>query len=157
MEQERSGDPVEIRQLGIADLRLVLNANPDVFDNAVVPVRAAEFLGDPRHVLIAAINDRVVVGFLSAVIYVHPDKEHPELWVNEVGVAAPHRQRGIGRRLMVAAIGAAKAADCTALWVLTEANNSAARALYRSVGAAETAGVIQYEVSLSAGQKQPAD
>lgn len=157
MEQDSSDDPVEIRQLGIADMRLLLNASPDVFDHAVVPVRAAEFLSDPRHVLIAAIDDRAVVGFLSAVIYVHPDKANPELWVNEVGVAEPYRQRGIGRRLMEAAVAAAKAADCSAFWVLTEADNSAARALYRSVGATETADVIQYEISLSTDRKQPAD
>lgn len=157
MAQDPSGDPVEIRQLGIADLRLVLNANPDVFDHAVVPVRAAEFLGDPRHVLIAALDEKSIVGFLSAVIYVHPDKEHPELWVNEVGVAEPYRQRGIGRRLMEAAIAAAQAAGCSALWVLSEADNSAARALYRSVCATETADVVQYEISLRTDRKQPED
>ena len=39
---------------------------------------------------------------LSAVHYVHPDKLRPELWINEVGVAASHRRRGLGTRLLLA-------------------------------------------------------
>ena len=48
---------------------------------------AREILNDPRHRLVVAIDDDAVVGFVSAVLYVHPDKAMPELRINEVGVA----------------------------------------------------------------------
>lgn len=68
------------------------NVAPDVFDNPINIARTKEFLADPRHHLAVAIKDNLVVGFVSAVHYVHPDKAHPELWINEVSVAENHRR-----------------------------------------------------------------
>jgi len=65
-----------------------------VFDGPIDPVLTRKFLNDPRHHIVVAIHDEVVVGFASAVHYVHPDKA-PQLWINEVAVAPPHRRRGL--------------------------------------------------------------
>jgi aminoglycoside 6'-N-acetyltransferase I len=140
---------IEVRQLTPSDLARVMRASEGVFDNAIVPARAAEFLSDPRHLLIAALDGDRIVGFASAVVYVHPDKAQPELWINEVGVAETHHRRGIGRRLMQETIEAARHAGCSVVWVQTEADNTAARALYRATGAEEKSGVILYEIKLS--------
>jgi aminoglycoside 6'-N-acetyltransferase I len=72
------------------------------------------------------------------VIYVHPDKPAPELWINEVGVAPTHQGQGIGKALMQAILEEAKRSGCTEAWVLTERTNLPAMALYSSVGGAET-------------------
>ena len=45
-----------------------------MFDRGIDPGLLAEFLVDPRHHLAVAHDDGVIVGFVSAVDYVHPDK-----------------------------------------------------------------------------------
>src|SRR5687767_14289671 len=85
---------IKILQLGDEDvLRMV---GPDVFDSPLDGPSTSEFLQDPRHHIVVAIDGGVVVGFASTVHYVHPDKPSPELWINEVGVASTHRGRGLG-------------------------------------------------------------
>jgi ribosomal protein S18 acetylase RimI-like enzyme len=128
---------VEIRLLGPGDGAVLERVAPDVFDHPVDPRWNAQFLADPRHHLAVAVEGGVVVGMASAVHYVHPDKA-PELWVNEVGVAATHRKRGIGKRLLAALFERGRELGCTAAWVLTEMENQEARALYAAAGGRET-------------------
>ena len=75
-----------VKVLSGSDLPLLMNAADDVFDNSVNEKYTREFLADPRHHIVVALFDGAVIGFASAVHYVHPDKP-PELWINEVGVA----------------------------------------------------------------------
>lgn len=116
-----------------ADIPLLLNAAKDVFDYAVNENYAREFLDDPRHHIVVALVDGVVIGFASAVHYIHPDKP-PELWINEVGVAAPHQGRGIAKVILKEMVRLGKDLGCVNAWVLTERNNTAANKLYQSVG-----------------------
>jgi ribosomal protein S18 acetylase RimI-like enzyme len=127
----------EIKLLGPNDLKYLSNIAADVFDDPIVPASAEEFLSDPRHRLVVAIDNGVIVGFVSSVIYVHPDKTAPELWINEVGVAPPHQGKGIGKALMRRTLEEARRFGCTEAWVLTDRVNSAAMALYKSVGGIE--------------------
>jgi aminoglycoside 6'-N-acetyltransferase I len=85
---------VEIRILGEGDAALLQACANGVFDHSRSPELLAEFLADARHHIVAAIVDRTLVGFVSAVHYVHPDKQ-PELWINEVSVAESHRGQGM--------------------------------------------------------------
>jgi GNAT superfamily N-acetyltransferase len=91
---------IDIKVLGPDDAFVLDRVAPDVFDDPIDVRRAKEFLNDPRHHLAVAVDGGVVIGFVSAVHYVHPDKPRPELWINEVSVAATHRQRGLGTRLL---------------------------------------------------------
>ena len=139
---------IELRWLGPDDAAVLDRVAPDVFDGPIVPRRTRAFLDDPRHHLVVALDDGVVVGMATGVDYVHPDKA-PQLFVNEVGVAASHRRRGIGRRLVDAMLAHARAIGCTYAWVGTEADNVAARTLYeRAGGAAEP--FVLYEWPLDA-------
>jgi hypothetical protein len=79
----------ELKLLRPTDLHNLDNIAEDVFDDPIVLSSAQEFLIDSRHRLVVALDNQVVVGFVSAVIYLHPDKPAPELWINEIGVA-PH-------------------------------------------------------------------
>ena len=128
---------VEVRLLGPGDGAVLERVAADVFDDPVDPSWSGEFLADPRHHLAVAIDGGLVVGMASGVHYVHPDKA-PELWVNEVGVAATHRQRGIGKRLLAALFARGRELGCGAAWVLTEIDNGEARALYAAAGGRET-------------------
>jgi hypothetical protein len=51
----------------------------DVFDDPIDARAAASFLADPRHHLAVAIEFGAVIGFVSAVEYVHADKPSPEV------------------------------------------------------------------------------
>ncbi len=85
---------IKIRLLTAAELPLLDQVAADVFDGPVGPRWAAACLADPRHHLMVAVDDGVVVGMASAVDHVHLDKP-PQLWINGLGVASTRRRRGI--------------------------------------------------------------
>lgn len=125
---------MEIRILHEGDQPVLDRVAADVFDDPIDARAAGEFLRDPGHRLAVAIDDGVVVGFVSAVVYVHPDKPAPELWINEVGVAPSHQGRGIARRLLASTLEAARASGCREAWVLTDRANQPAMRLYEAAG-----------------------
>src|SRR5262249_59656854 len=97
--------PMDIRLLSAHDAAALERVAPGVFDDPLDPAATREFLSDPRHHIAVAIDDGIVVGFVSAVHYAHPDKAAPELWMNEVSVAPPHPGRGIGKARIAAVLG----------------------------------------------------
>ncbi len=123
---------MEIRRLGPTDGHVLENVAGDVFDNAVDPALAAEFLSDPRHHIIVAIDEGQVVGMVTSFHYVHPDKQ-PQMFINELGVDEAWRRRGIARRLMEAMLAHGATLGCTEAWVGTEEENVPARNLYESI------------------------
>jgi ribosomal protein S18 acetylase RimI-like enzyme len=125
---------MEIRALHPCDEDVLANVGTDVFDHALDPGATREFLRDPRHHIVVAIDDEVVVGFASAVHYFHPDKPKPELFINEVGVASTHRRRGIGTAILRSLIDHGRSLGCVDAWVLTERSNPEAMALYAKSG-----------------------
>jgi ribosomal protein S18 acetylase RimI-like enzyme len=122
-----------IKILGPSDDHILQSVAADVFDNPINAAWAKEFLEDSRHHIAVAIDDGLVVGFASAVHYIHPDKP-PELWINEVGVAPTHRSLGLGKAMMSALFELGIAHNCATAWVLTNRNNIEAMALYSSIG-----------------------
>jgi len=128
---------IEIKLLGREDAGVLAHITPEVFDNPINVGRANEFLADPRHHLAVTMEDGLVVGFVSAVHYVHPDKQRPELWINEIGVAATHRRRGLGTRLLHTVLAVARGLGCAEAWVLTDPANPAAMRLYTAAGSTE--------------------
>ena len=129
---------IAIKILKSDELDILKNIDPDVFDDAIDLKRTVEFLADPRHHLAVAIEDDLVVGFVSAVHYIHPDKSRPELWINEVGVVQTHRRQGLGKGLMNAIFEVGRELGCTEAWVLSDRENTAAMSLYSAVGNAES-------------------
>lgn len=129
---------ISLRLLGPGDAYILDTVANDVFDDPIVEAAAQEFLDDPRHRLVVALHQEVVVGFVSAVIYLHPDKPAPEMWINEIGVAPTYQRQGIGKHLMQAILDEAKRSGCNEAWVLTERQNAAAMTMYSSAGGEET-------------------
>jgi ribosomal protein S18 acetylase RimI-like enzyme len=128
---------LEIRFLRAGDEHILNHVADGVFDGPVDDALRSEFLRDPRHHLAVGIADGLVVGFASAVHYVHPDKP-PQLWINEVAVAPSHQRKGIAKRVLSALMGLGRELGCSEAWVLTDEPNTAARALYKSAGGTET-------------------
>lgn len=122
----------EIVRAGLGDAALV-DAASDLFDEPVDAAARDAFLADPRHHLLLARDDGDVVGFISGVETMHPDKG-TEMLLYELAVASEHRRRGIGAELVRALAGLAAERGCYGMWVLTDDDNDAALATYRSTG-----------------------
>ena len=122
----------DVRRLGPGDSAHLTLVADGVFDGEVKMHLADRFLCGNHNVLVVAFDADVVVGMGSAFIYCHPDKE-PEMWVNEVGVSPVHRKKGIAGRIMAELESVAIAEGWSECWLLTEADNVAANALYQSL------------------------
>ena len=120
---------IEIKMLGPSDANVLRNVHPDVFDYDIDSQWSEEFLQDPRHHIVVALDNVVVVGMATAVDYVHPDKP-VELWINEVGVASNYQSKGIGKTLIQTLLDFAKELGCQQAWVATEILNKKAQRLY---------------------------
>ena len=129
---------IDIRILEAGDEAVLANVAPGVFDNDVDPGLTREFLSDARHHLAVALDGGLVVGFASAVDYVHPDKPR-ELWINEVGVAPSHQRQGLGRQLLRAMLDLGGRLGCRDAWVLTSPANGPAVRLYEAAGGTDLA------------------
>ena len=135
---------IEIRQLGPEDLALLCAVPAGVFDDPVDPVQAAAFLADPGHEIVLGFSDGIVVGMATGVMVLHPDKP-PSMFINEVGVHEDFRRRGIATLVTQRLLDVARARGCEGIWLTAEGDNTSARALYRTLGARETGGLVIYD------------
>ncbi len=140
---------IKIRVLHHGDEEILARTGGDVFDYPVDPQLIAKFLTEPNHHIVAAVDDGIVIGFVSAVYYVHPDKQ-PELWINEVGIASTHQGQGIGKVLMNEMLNLGRELKCAEAWTLTYRSNPPAMKLYASVGGKEdTNDVVMFNFDLT--------
>lgn len=129
---------IEIRVLGTDDTAILMNVAEDVFDDPIHLRSAETFLRDPHHHIVVALDNDLVVGFVSSVHYFHVDKARPSLWINEVSVAGTHRSQGIGSQLMQRMLEVARTHKCAEAWVLTDRNNIPAMRLYSACDGSDT-------------------
>lgn len=116
----------------------------DVFDYAVDAAQLSAFIADPGHHLIFATKGDQVVGFASGTVLLHPDKA-PAFFVSEVGVNDAFQRQGIATALTAQLLDMARAEGCLGIWLATELDNTAARALYRKLKARETKDIVVYD------------
>ncbi|MEO6222061.1 MAG: GNAT family N-acetyltransferase [Vicinamibacterales bacterium] len=143
----------DLRLLGPTDAAVLDRIADGVFDGPVRPALAVEFLADRRHHLIVALVDSVVVGMITAVDYIHPDKA-PQLWINEVGVAPEYQRRGLARRLLREMLNHGRHLGCTEAWLGTEHENAPARGLYVDAGSVAEPFVL-YSFDLTESESAP--
>jgi ribosomal protein S18 acetylase RimI-like enzyme len=124
---------MRIERLGPGDEAKVLTAS-ELFDGPARDDATRRFLREPGHHLLVAYVDDAAAGFVSGVELTHPDKG-TEMFLYELAVAEPFQRRGIGKALVAELAAIARRAGCYDMWVLTEDDNSAALATYRSSGA----------------------
>lgn len=128
---------ISVRVLSADDADLLDHVAANVFDDPIVLASAKKFLEDPNAFLVAALDrehENLVVGFASAMIYLHPDKMGPEMVILEVGVDTAYQRKGVGKEIMSVMLTEAKKAGCKVAWLATEADNAAALALYNAAG-----------------------
>jgi len=141
-------DKIRCVEIGPDNLELLLSADDALFDNPVKPDQSRAFVEDSNHFLIFAMDAKQPVGFASAIINLHPDKD-PVLFVSEVGVTESHQRRGIATELMQAMAILADREGCQGIWLATDRDNTPARKFYQSLKGREIKDVVVYDWGVS--------
>ena len=111
-----------------------VKAAEHLFDDPVDVEATCRFLAnEANHLLIAYVDDEPA-GFVTGTELTHPDQPAPELFLNEVGVDAAYRGRGIGKDLVARLWDLALSRGCRGMWVLTDESNAAALKVYEAAG-----------------------
>ncbi len=108
-------------------------------------------LADPRTLMLVAFDGERPVGFVLAHELPRRHGDRSKLFVYEVDVAQSHRRRGIASALLARLAERARERGIRAGFVLTEADNGPANALYRDAGASTEAVNVLWEFSYEAG------
>ena len=135
--------------LSDANLEVLLQADPDLFDGPVERSGLAAFVGSPSNLIAVVERGGEVLAFASGHLQIHPAKPIPSLYVAEVSTLTGHRRQGYARRALEALFAAAKERGAGGAWIATTADNHAARALYDAMtGHVVTEDMILYDVPL---------
>jgi len=130
---------MQIRRLGRGD------------EDVVVALATREphtaLLGDERTVFVAAFDGTEPIGFAFGYVLPRRHGAPTILFVYEIEVDAAYRRRRIATELMRALAAEAGAEEG---FVLTEPDNEAANAFYRSLGGAATT-IVQWDFEYAAG------
>jgi len=106
------------------------------------------FLAHPDTLLLVARWDGEACGFLSAYRLQRFDRRGAEVLLYEIAVQEPFQRRGVGRALVEEAKRWAAEVGADELWVLTEEENTAARALYTATGGHAEPGITMFDYRL---------
>jgi len=101
-------------------------------------------LDDPQVIFLVAFDDgETPLGFVLAYELPRRHGDATQLLVYEVDVDEGHRRRGIGKALLGGLATIARERGIVEGWVLTDEDNEAAMALYRSAG-----GILPQQVTM---------
>ena len=94
-------------------------------------------------------GDRTLLGIASSRLEIRPYGRKRWLYIDEVDVCADQRRRGAARSMMKKLLEIAEKAECEEVWLGTELNNLAAKALYRSLNPDEVAQFVGYTYEIT--------
>ncbi|WP_157767826.1 GNAT family N-acetyltransferase [Actinosynnema pretiosum] len=120
-------------------VRPLTPADHDLLDAAVRLFRATEvadhtpFLTDPASIALVAQEDGRVVGWAWGTRQRHA-AGYSQVQLYELAVAEASRRRGVGRALLTAFRDLARAEGHRRMWLFTDQDNTAAKALYAVEG-----------------------
>lgn len=123
---------MDIRILGPGDEDLLVRAVELADEGPLKPERAAEHLADPSLVCVAAVEAGAPVGFVYG--YVLRRFEATSFFIYSVDTAPSHQRRGYARAMIEALRALGRTGRWDEMFVLTNAGNPAALALYAAVG-----------------------
>ena len=120
---------MEIIRLGPKDERLASEALRLFGDTA--DLDASDFLSRPEAALLVAVGEGDLLGWVYGHELIHPSGQRTML-LYALDVVETARRRSVGTDLARAFVEHAEDRRCTEVWVLTEGDNDAAIATYRS-------------------------
>jgi GNAT superfamily N-acetyltransferase len=125
---------VEVRRLRPGDEELLSElARRDKGSSASGPELAAMVNRDDR-IVVAAFLDGRPVGWAYGYVLERPDAQAPMLLLYEIGVDEAARRRGAAAEMIAELRAFGRERGLSKMWVLTDAANEAAMALYASTG-----------------------
>ncbi|MEI9993568.1 MAG: GNAT family N-acetyltransferase [Rhizomicrobium sp.] len=124
---------MRVIELKPGDEALLQRAEDLFYPGAAALQRAAALLREPTFVMVAALDED---GDVMGRIYGHilHRFEATDFLLYEVDVAEAHQRKGVGRAMVEHLKRLAIARGWREMWVLTELDNEAGNALYRSAG-----------------------
>ncbi len=130
---------VDVRRLGPDDCLLGADAirllkAPDGYPTPSATYLST-FLSRAENVLIVALEHGQPIGYIVAYLLDRVDRDQRMMFFYEIGVAEPHRRRGVGAKLVEQLKSVCRMQDVMKMWVPTGRSNVAATRLYASTGA----------------------
>lgn len=137
---------IEVRRLRVEDvdiaretIRAIKTGSETSEGSSMDAGNMRAWLSRSSNILIAATEDGIPVGFALGYLQDRVDTLRTMLFFYEIEVAVAWRRGGIGSRLVEGMKAVAREEDASKMWVQTDPDNMAARALYRSMGGIESA------------------
>ncbi|WP_438864079.1 GNAT family N-acetyltransferase [Neptunicella sp.] len=143
MQADLDNAGIVIRMATVEDLPALIKVGDRLFDYPLQPDSATEFFSDSRHHLVIAVCEQNIIGFASAVHYVHLDKQ-ARLFINEVCVLPEYRNLGVATALIAFLNEFAQQLECSSAWLVTESSNLTAQNAYCAVGGQKDEAVLLY-------------
>jgi len=113
------------------------------------------FLADPDNIWLLAMVDGQVAGMLTGYQLLKYDARQKESLLYEIETKPEFRRQGIGQQLIKAFLEICQQAGSPEAWVLTDADNAPARALYRSLKPSDEEGdIVMYSYDLVKSSNQ---
>ena len=128
---------VKIRRLGPGDETFAGQIMRDVKSVTSDDDHAERFLSNDMNILLVALDNEQPVGFILAYELERVDKQPNMMFFYEAEVSETHRQRGIGMALVDKLKSICQERNIGKMFVLTDRENLAARALYSRTGGRE--------------------
>jgi len=146
---------LRVRRIGLRDdlPGVVASINSARWDaaNDMVPYRVedlAAYLACADTVFLTCEDGEHFLGMGSGRIQLKPYDRERWFYLDELDVAVDQRQRGAGAALVKGFLELARAEGCIELWLGTELDNAAARALYRSLEPSDEEAFVGYNFRL---------
>ena len=125
------------RRLGLADLALLADTKNDAEALEFYQVdedSARLYLTNPANFFFACVEHDKIIAYACGYELNRVDNSGNMLYIHAVGVHADYRQLGIGKQMMTAIKHWCKVRGVGKMFLSTQKTNTAARALYDSVG-----------------------
>lgn len=122
------------RPFGPADEAAAMAVLARLGDTPPVAASVREFLASERNYLVVGYLDGAPEGFAIAYPLTYVDGRGPMLFLWEIGVDEGARRQGVGGAIVRWLVDEARRCGYSELFVITNAENEAAMALYASTG-----------------------
>jgi len=122
-------DNLDVARQAVVEINLPTSHHATLDDVAL-----SEFLANPAHYLLVAVEDKRAVGSLYGYALRPPYRREPQFLLYTIDVRPSDWRRGIGTALVDRFIAEARQAAAFEVWVVTNEANRAAMALYQRGG-----------------------